>query len=132
MNGDEGARHDKRGEIVNNHMLTGLQWIAGRWHKSSWKSFEQNRKAELHAASPLPATAFVVINQTLRSSELFMNKYEAERALNVFAADRVFLPSRIFLLASNFVINSYKNVRFRDSTLPRSLTRPNNKIVRSE
>lgn len=41
-----------------------------------------------------------------------MNKYEAERALNVFAPDRVFLPSRIFLLAFNFVINSYKNVRF--------------------
>lgn len=58
------------------------------------------------------ASAFVAINQTLRSSKLFMNKYEAERVLNVFAVDRVFLPSRIFLLASNFVINSYKNVRF--------------------
>lgn len=77
-------------------------------------------------------SAFVVINQTLRSSKLFMNKYEAERVLNVFAVDRVFLPSRIFLLASNFVINSYKNVRFCDSILPRSLTRPNNKIVLSK
>lgn len=113
MNGDAGARYNKRDKININHTFTVPKSITGRWHECSWKNFE--RKNSTPSSSPELPFARDRIRRHQPNAKVIRTVYEqiwSRARLNVFAADRVFLPSRIFLLASNFVINSYKNVRF--------------------